>query len=64
VQERGCLAHGNLARSNAANRVSIAAIHGIEAIVSAMAAHNNVLEVQENGCYAPGNLACNDANRV
>jgi hypothetical protein len=38
VQEQWCLALGNLA-CNDANRISIAAKHGIEAIVSAMAAH-------------------------
>jgi hypothetical protein len=43
VQEQGCYALGNLASNNVANRLSIAAKHGIEAIVSAMATHSNVL---------------------
>jgi hypothetical protein len=38
AQERGCVAVTNLACS-AANRVSIAAKYGVEAIVSAMTAH-------------------------
>jgi hypothetical protein len=43
----------------------IAARYGIEAIVSAMAAHVNVSKVQEYGCVALANLASNnDANRV
>jgi hypothetical protein len=59
VQEWGCLALGNLACNNV-NRVSIAANHGIEAIMSAMTAHSNVSEMQEHGCLALANLAYNN----
>jgi hypothetical protein len=38
---------------------------GVEAIVSAMTAHRNVLNLGEQGCRALGNLALyNDVNRV
>jgi hypothetical protein len=50
---------------NPANKVSIAAKHGIEAIVSSMTAHSNVSSVQAQGCAALRNLAANnDANGV
>ncbi len=56
---------GKLAANNDANRVSVAAKHGIEAIVSAMAKHSKASKVQEWGRLALGNLARNnDANRV
>jgi hypothetical protein len=65
VQKWGCLALGNLVSNNDANFVSIAAKHGMEAIVSAMTtAHSNVSIVQERGCLALTNLACHAANRV
>jgi hypothetical protein len=65
VQEQGCVALGNLASNNDANRVSIRAKHGIEAVVSAMIMHRNASKVQEYGCFALGNILCNnDANRA
>jgi hypothetical protein len=55
----------NLACDNYENSVSVAVNHGLEAILSAMTAHNNVSKVQEQGCLALGNLVSNnDANRV
>jgi hypothetical protein len=65
VQEEGCYALGKLA-CNDANCVSIAAKHGIEAIVSTMTAHSYIPEVQEHGCLALFNLSFNEsvANRI
>jgi hypothetical protein len=59
VQELGCDALGTIAR-NDANRVSIAAKHGIEAIVIAMTAHSNIPEMQECGCSALLSLTLNE----
>jgi hypothetical protein len=64
VQEYGCYTLGSLARNNDANRVSIAAKHGIEAIVSAMTAHKNVSKVQEGGCLALFALTHNESVAV
>jgi hypothetical protein len=50
VQENGCLALANLAAKNDANRVSIGAKYGVEAIVRAMAAYSNISNVQKRGC--------------
>jgi hypothetical protein len=58
VQERGCFALRNLA-CNDANRLSIVAKPGIEAILSVMTEYSNVFTVQEEGCAALGNLAVN-----
>jgi hypothetical protein len=46
VQEQGCATLGNLAFNNDANRVSIAAKHGIEAIVSSMTVHSSIPKAQ------------------
>jgi hypothetical protein len=61
----GCAALGNLACNNDTYRASIAAKHGIEAIVNAMTAHINESKVQECACGALRNLAANnDANCI
>jgi hypothetical protein len=52
VQERGCLALGNLAASHAANQTAVAAAGGIEAVVAALRAHSGAANVQDYGCYA------------
>ena len=59
--ECGWCALGNLASNNDANRVSIAAKHGIEAIVSAMTTHTNAPKVQDQGCLALFNLCFNES---
>jgi hypothetical protein len=61
IQEEGCVALVHFAWNNDANRVSIAAKHGIEAIMSAMTTHSNVSKVQEYGCLALSNLTFNDS---
>jgi hypothetical protein len=64
IQEEGCLALGSLARSNDANCESIAAKHGIEAVVNAMTAHSNILGVQQSGCLALFDLSFNESVAV
>jgi hypothetical protein len=46
------------------NKRSIAAKHGIEAIVVAMTAHSNAAKVQEWGCLALFNLTFNESVAV
>jgi hypothetical protein len=64
VQEDGCAALAQLAYNNDANRVSIEAKRGIEAIVSAMTVHSNVSRVQEEGWLALFNLTDNKSVAV
>jgi hypothetical protein len=63
-KRRGCYALGKLAWNNDANRVSIAAKHGIEAIVIAMTAHSNIPGVQKWGCFTLFNLTFNESVAV
>ena len=44
----------------AANKIKIASLGGIEAIIKAMATHQDHNGVQENACAALRNLALND----
>ncbi len=45
---------------SSANKVKIASLRGIEAIIEAMSTHNDNGQVQENACGALCNLAAND----
>ena len=42
-----------------ANRIAIAQLGGVQAVVAALAAHVGVATVQESGCGAIANLALN-----
>jgi hypothetical protein len=59
-----CKRRGVKLSNDDANCVSIGVKYGIEAIVSAMAAHRNVSKVQRRGGLALGILASNHENYV
>ena len=54
---------GTLRRHNYDNRVEVAAIVGVEAVLAGMDAHKDAEGVQEAGCGALRNL-CLDAGTV
>ena len=57
VQAQACAALNNLAASNDANMVKVAALGGIEAILKAMGTHTHNADVQKQACGALGSLA-------
>jgi dihydroorotate dehydrogenase len=63
VQEYGCGALWNLAY-NAANKVTIAGVGGIDVVVAAMRHHADAAGVQERGCGVLRSLAANAASKA
>ncbi len=50
----------SLVCTSLANKIKIASLAGIEAIIKAMSIHTNNSGVQENACCALGNLAASN----